>query len=143
MPATQIVCPHCHRTNRVPAERLREHPVCGACKQPLFMTGPVDVPADAMLKQVQNNDIPVVVDCWAAWCGPCRMMGPEFHKAAMAMDTRVRFLKLDTEANQALAGQLGIRSIPCLILYKNGKEVARQAGAMGSAQIQQWLESQI
>jgi len=135
----QIVCPHCHRTNRVPANRLQEQPVCGACKQSLFGVGPVDVPAEALLKHVQNSDIPVVVDCWAAWCGPCRMMGPEFHKAADAMDTRVRFLKLDTEANQALSAQLGIRSIPCLILYRNGKEVARQAGAMSSAQIQAWV----
>ncbi|MEZ5508230.1 MAG: thioredoxin, partial [Gammaproteobacteria bacterium] len=104
-----------------------------------FGVGPVDVPAEAMLKHVQNSEIPVVVDCWAAWCGPCRMMVPEFHKAADAMDTRVRFLKLDTEANQALSAQLGIRSIPCLILYRNGKEVARQAGAMSSVQIQAWV----
>lgn len=121
MNPTQIVCPHCHRTNRVPAARLQEHPVCGACKNPLFGVGPVDVPAEAMLKHVQNSDIPVVVDCWAAWCGPCRMMGPEFHKAADAMDTKVRFLKLDTEANQALSGQLGIRSIPCTAMVRKSR----------------------
>lgn len=139
MSSVQIVCPHCQRTNRVPSTRLGERPTCGACKLELFGVGPVDVSGEAMLKQVQNSDIPVLVDCWAAWCGPCRMMAPEFHKAADALDTKVRFLKLDTEANQSLSAQLNIRSIPCLILYRGGKEVARQAGAMSAAQIQGWL----
>lgn len=140
MSAVQIVCPHCHRTNRVPAARMGEKPVCGVCKLELFGTGPVEVNAEVMLKQIKNNDIPVVVDCWAAWCGPCRMMAPEFHKAADALDTQVRFLKLDTEQNQSMSAQLNIRSIPCLILYRNGKEIARQAGAMSAAQIQGWLK---
>ena len=143
MNSIQIVCPHCHRTNRVPPARLVEEPVCGACKQPLFGAGPVDLNAEALLKHIQNSDIPVVVDCWAAWCGPCRMMAPEFHKAADALDTRVRFLKLDTEQNQALAGRLNIRSIPCLILYRGGQEVARQAGAMSAAQIQGWIQQHL
>ena len=143
MSPVQVVCTHCHRTNRVPMARLAEHPVCGACKQALFGTGPVEVDADAMLKHIRNSDIPVVVDCWAAWCGPCRMMAPEFHKAADAMDTRVRFLKLDTESNQTLAGQLNIRSIPCLILYQGGREIARQAGAMSAPQIQGWISQQL
>lgn len=143
MTSVQIVCPHCHRTNRVPAERLEQKPVCGACKQPLFGAGPVDLNAEALLKHIQNSDIPVVVDCWAAWCGPCRMMAPEFHKAADAMDTQVQFLKLDTEQNQALAGRLNIRSIPCLILYRDGREIARQAGAMSAAQIQGWIRQQL
>lgn len=139
MSSVQIVCPHCQRTNRVPSTRLGERPVCGVCKLELFGVGPVDVSADALMKQVQNSDIPVLVDCWAAWCGPCRMMAPEFHKAADALDTKVRFLKLDTEENQSLSAQLNIRSIPCLILYRGGKEIARQAGAMSAAQIQGWL----
>ena len=143
MTSVQIVCPHCHRTNRVPVARLEQKPVCGACKQPLFGAGPVDLNAEALLKHIQNSDIPVVVDCWAAWCGPCRMMAPEFHKAADAMDTQVQFLKLDTEQNQALAGQLNIRSIPCLILYQGGREIARQAGAMSAAQIQGWIRQQL
>ncbi len=143
MNSTQIVCPHCHRPNRVPPERLQENPVCGACKEPLFGVGPADVRSEAMLRHIENSDIPVVVDCWAAWCSPCRMMAPEFHKAAETLDTQVRFLKLDTEANQALAGELGIRSIPCLILFRNGREIARQVGAMSAPQIEGWLQQSL
>lgn len=139
MNAVQIVCPHCQRTNRVPASRLGDRPSCGACKLELFGVGPVDVSPEALHKQVQNSDIPVVVDCWASWCGPCRMMAPAFHEAADALDAKVRFLKLDTEQHQTLASQLNIRSIPCLILYRGGREIARQTGAMSAAQIQAWL----
>ena len=140
---SHIVCPHCSATNRIPADRLPDDPKCGKCKQPLFTGTPVDLSDQNFKKHIAKNDIPVVVDFWASWCGPCKMMAPEFKKAAAELEPLVRFAKLDTENNQQTAAQFGIRSIPTMILYKKGKEVAQQAGAMSAAQISQWIKSHL
>ncbi|MBN3561969.1 thioredoxin TrxC [Aliamphritea spongicola] len=137
-----ISCPHCNVTNRIPEERLEDKPNCGKCKQPIFSGKPVDLTAANYSKQVLQNDLPVLVDCWASWCGPCQQFAPIFDQAAKTFEPRLRLVKLDTEAEQNIAAQLQIRSIPTLILFKNGKEAARMSGAMPLGQLQQWLRQQ-
>lgn len=138
-----IVCPHCHAVNRVPAARLAQHPNCGKCHQPLFTGHPVPLTAATFAKHVERNDIPVLVDFWAPWCGPCRMMAPQFEQAARLLEPRVRLAKVDTEAEQMLGAQYGIRSIPTLALFAGGREVARQAGAMGAQDIVRWVQAHL
>lgn len=135
----QINCPHCLATNRVPAERLGDKPNCGRCKQALFDGKPLVLTPNNLAATLEKNDIPVVVDCWASWCGPCQAFGPVFNQAAAQFEPRARFAKLDTEANQAIAQQWGIRSIPTLLVFKGGKEVQRLAGALPLPQFSQWL----
>jgi len=139
----QIVCPHCHKANRVPASRLNESPRCGACKQPLLGMGPIDLDDGTFATHLNRSDLPVLVDFWAAWCGPCKMMAPEFKRAAADWEGRVRFAKLDTEQARNSAAQFGIRSIPTLILFQGGREKARLSGAMNAAQLNQWLGQQL
>ena len=136
-----IVCPHCDAVNRLPQARLSENPVCGKCGQPLFNAHPVTLTQQTFAKAITRNDIPVLVDFWAPWCGPCKMMAPQFELAAKTLEPRVRLAKVDTEAEQALGAQYGIRSIPTLALFKGGKEIARQAGAMGSNDILRWVQN--
>ncbi|MEJ2632533.1 MAG: thioredoxin TrxC [Acidihalobacter sp.] len=138
-----IVCPHCTAVNRIPSARLGESPRCGKCHGELFTGHPVELDAAGFDKHVGRGDIPVLVDFWAPWCGPCKMMAPHFVQAAGQLEPRVRVAKVDTEAEQALGARFGIRSIPTLALFKGGREVARQAGAMGAADIVRWTQGHL
>lgn len=137
--AIKLACPHCAAMNRVEQARLGDGAKCGKCKQGLFSGKPVDLTAGNYDALVNRSELPVVVDFWAGWCGPCKMMAPVFAQVAGELEPRMRFAKLDTEAEQALAGRFGIRSIPTLIVFREGREVARQAGALQGSQLKQWL----
>ena len=136
-----IVCPACNATNRIPADKLGAAPKCGKCRKPLFAKQPLELTTANFQSHIKRNDIPVVIDFWAPWCGPCKMMAPAFKEAAAQLEPGVRLAKVNTEAQQALGAQFGIRSIPTMIMFRNGREVARQSGAMGSADIVRWVQA--
>jgi thioredoxin 2 len=138
-----LACPHCHAFNRLAPSRLDEGPACGKCHLPLFEGKPVALGEATFDRHALRSELPLLVDFWAPWCGPCLSMAPQFEAAARLLEPGMRLAKVDTEAEQGLGGQFGIRSIPTLVLFRSGRELARQAGAMGSQQIVHWARSQL
>lgn len=136
-----IACPRCGAANRVPAARMVEGPNCGRCKQPLFDGHPAEVNATRFQELISRSDVPVVVDFWAPWCAPCRMMAPAFEQAARMIEPRYRLVKVNTEEQRELASRYGIRSIPTLIAFSAGREVARQSGVMDAGSLVRWIQS--
>ena len=134
-----IVCGGCHGVNRVPRARLGDDPKCGRCGAPLIPGRPIDVDARALRRQIDRSDLPVVVDFWAPWCGPCKMMAPAYGEAARRLVSDARLLKLNTEQEQEVAAAYAIRSIPTVALFKGGREVARLSGAMSAEQLVAWV----
>lgn len=140
-PKTHIACPHCFSENRVPSDRLAQHPKCGRCGSQLLEGKSVALNEDSFDAFLKPDGLPVVVDFWAAWCGPCRAMAPAFEQTAQRMATQARFAKVDTEQAQSLAARYGIRSIPTLILFQGGREVRRVSGALDARSLTQWVSS--
>jgi thioredoxin 2 len=139
----QIVCGQCGRINRLPVERAAESARCGACHQPMFTGHPIEVDEEAFGRHVASSDIPVLVDVWAPWCGPCRAMAPMFERAAQELEPDVRLVKLNSDKAPALSSRLNISGIPTLLLMHRGREIARQAGAMDSRGIVAWTKSHL
>jgi len=138
-----VACPHCHAINRVPQERLTQGGKCGKCKQGLFAGKPVDLDERSFDAHVLRGELPVVVDFWASWCGPCQMMAPAFAQVAHEMEPQLRFAKVNTEAQQALAARFAIRSIPTLILFRDGAEKQRMSGALDGANLRRWIQQNL
>ena len=138
-----VVCPDCSSTNNIPVDRLADNPGCGKCKQRLFKSHPLDLDSSNFHKHIADNQIPVVVDFWASWCGPCKMMAPVFEQAASRLEPNLRLAKVNTETEQGLALQFNIRSIPTTIIFKNGTEVARQSGTMDLSGLINWVKSSV
>ena len=136
-----VVCPHCAGANRVPAPRLAEGGNCGKCKKPLFDGHPVELKAGNFDAHIGRSDLPLVVDFWAPWCGPCRSKAPAFERAARELEPQFRLAKVNTESEPQLAERFGIRSIPTLAVFRNGREVARQAGAMDEGNLVRWIRA--
>jgi len=139
--ALHLVCPHCEKINQLPSTRLGEAPKCGHCHQSLFTGHPIELTTAAFRRQVEHSDVPILVDFWAAWCGPCQMMAPQYAAAAAELEPGMRLAKVNTDVETTLAGEFHIRSIPTLALFKGGREIARQSGAMGKADIVRWVRS--
>ena len=141
--SNHVVCPRCDAVNRIPLDRGADSAKCGRCHKPLFDGRPVPVDEGRFDRFIAKNDVPVLVDFWAEWCGPCRMMAPEFEKAAAMLSPNVRLIKVDTEAAPRISAAYGIRSIPSLVLFHRGKEIARTAGAQSASQLVNWVKSRL
>lgn len=136
-----IACPHCDTLNRVPDDRLSQHPSCGKCKRSVFYPAPIELTSANFVNHAHKSELPLVVDFWASWCGPCKSFAPVFTEAAKVWDGQFRFGKINTEEQQALAAQFNIRSIPTLMIFKQGQLLAQQAGALPKSAFEQWLKS--
>ncbi len=143
MAALHIVCPHCNAVNRVPEEKLEQGGRCGKCHAPLFVGKPVTLTPANFAPHAERSDLPLLVDFWAPWCGPCKMMAPVFERAAAELEPKVRLGKVNTEEEQALAARFGIRSIPTLMLFRQGREVAQMAGAMDLRNLLIWVRQHL
>jgi len=137
-----LACPACSSVNRIPTQRLSDNPKCGKCQSALFTGQPIELSSANFNSHIVRSDIPVVVDFWAPWCGPCKMMAPAFKEAAERLEPDFRLAKINTEVEQSLGAQFGIRSIPTMVLFRGGREIARQAGAMGANDIVNWVRQQ-
>ncbi|MDR3469728.1 MAG: thioredoxin TrxC [Xanthobacteraceae bacterium] len=139
----QLVCGHCGRTNRLPAARAAADARCGACHQALFTGHPIEVDEAGFERLVANSDVPLLVDVWAPWCGPCRAMAPMFERAARELEPDIRLLKLNADTAPAVSARFGINAIPTLLLIRGGSEIARSAGAMDAQRIVAWTAAQL
>jgi thioredoxin 2 len=141
--AVHVVCPHCDTVNRVPRAKLSAGGRCGNCHQPLFDGHPVALDTARFERHIEKGDLPLLIDFWAPWCGPCHAMAPEFERATAALEPAVRLVKVNVDEEPALAQRFGVRSIPSLVLALHGRELARTAGARSAAQLAEWVRSQL
>lgn len=141
--STQLVCPNCDAVNRAPVSRNPADASCGRCHHRLFQRQPIEVTGPQLQRHIERGQIPVLADFWASWCGPCKMMAPAFAQAAARLEPRIRLVKVDTETEQASAARYGIRSIPTLILFKDGQEAARLSGAVDLGSLVRWVEQHL